>query len=167
MSGRNLKSVKVEKMQFRINAHELTTVGERRRIEPSSLASTMVLGLDRNCFSSVLGDRCKKKVFPRICRHRGGSERRFYDGHDRKVDGSTPTQAPLLRSWISCFTIIISTWWNLTSNKSKKSRSKTQPEKSEKRQLLSESGFVLCAAPPSFSRDKRIKMKKSSSSFGW
>ena len=26
-----------------------------------------------------------------------GSERRFYDGHNRKVDGSTPTQASLLR----------------------------------------------------------------------
>ena len=36
------------------------------------------------------------------------SERRFYDGHDRKVDGSTPTQALLLRSWIRCFTTIIS-----------------------------------------------------------
>ena len=36
----------------------------------------------------------------------GGSERRFYDGHDRKVDGSTLTQA-LLRPWIRCFTTII------------------------------------------------------------
>ena len=26
-----------------------------------------------------------------------GSERRFYDGHDRKVDSSTPTLASLLR----------------------------------------------------------------------
>ena len=29
-----------------------------------------------------------------------GSKRRFYDGHDRKVDGSTRTQASLLRPWI-------------------------------------------------------------------
>ena len=35
------------------------------------------------------------------------SERRFYDGDDRKVDGSTPTQASLLRPWIRCFTTII------------------------------------------------------------
>ena len=31
----------------------------------------------------------------------------------------------------------------------------------KQRQLLSESGFVLRIAPPSFSRDRRIKMKKS------
>ena len=37
-------------------------------------------------------------------------------------------------------------------------------ENSEKRQLLSDSGFVLYIAPPSLSRDRRIKMKKSSSS---
>ena len=43
-----------------------------------------------------------------------GSERRFYDGPGRKVDGSTPTQASLLRPWIRCFTTIISAWWNLT-----------------------------------------------------
>ena len=39
-----------------------------------------------------------------------GPERRFYDSRDRKVDGSTPTQVSLLRPWIRCFTIIISTW---------------------------------------------------------
>ena len=43
----------------------------------------------------------------------------FYDGHDRKVDGSTPTKASLLRPWIRCFTTIISAWWNLTSSKLK------------------------------------------------
>ena len=32
----------------------------------------------------------------------------------------------------------------------------------KQRQLLSESGFVLRIAPPSLSRDRRIKMKKSS-----
>ena len=49
-----------------------------------------------------------------------GLERRFYDGHDHKVDGSTPTQASLLRPWIRCFTTIISAWRNLTSSKLKK-----------------------------------------------
>ena len=53
-----------------------------------------------------------------------GSERRFYDGHDRKADGSTPTQASLLRPYIRCFTIIIPAW-------------------SKQRQLLSKSAFVL------------------------
>ena len=53
-----------------------------------------------------------------------GSERRFYDGHDRKVDGSTANQASLLRPWIKCFTTIISGWWNLTSSKLKKSETK-------------------------------------------
>ena len=33
--------------------------------------------------------------------------------------------------------------------------------KTWKRQLLSESGFILCIAPPSLSRDRRIKIKKS------
>ena len=33
----------------------------------------------------------------------------------------------------------------------------------KQRQLLSESGFVLRIAPPSLSRDRRIKMKKSKS----
>ena len=47
------------------------------------------------------------------------SERRFYDGHNRKVNGSTPIQASLLRLWIRCFTMIISAWWNLTSTKLK------------------------------------------------
>ena len=37
-----------------------------------------------------------------------GSVRRFYDGHDQKVDGLTPTQASLLHPWIRCFTAIIS-----------------------------------------------------------
>ena len=49
-----------------------------------------------------------------------GSEYRFHDGPDRKVDGSTPTQASLLRPWIRCVTTIISARWNLTSSKLKK-----------------------------------------------
>ena len=53
-----------------------------------------------------------------------GSQRRFYDGHDRKVDSSTPTLASMLRPWVRCFTTIISAWWNLTSSKLKKSVAK-------------------------------------------
>ena len=41
---------------------------------------------------------------------RSGSERRFYDDHDRKVDGSPPNLVSLLRPWIRCFTMIISAW---------------------------------------------------------
>ena len=52
-----------------------------------------------------------------------GSERSFYDGHDGKVDGSTLTQASLLRPWIRCFTSIISARWNISS-KLKKSEVK-------------------------------------------
>ena len=55
---------------------------------------------------------------------RSGSERRFYDDHDRKVDGSPPNLVSLLRPWIRCFTMIISAWWNLASSKSKKSQKK-------------------------------------------
>ena len=92
-----------------------------------------------------------------------GSERRFYDDHDRKVDGSPPNLVSLLRPWIRCFTMIISAWWNLASSKSKKKSIRKFKRKTWKqRQLLSESGFVLRIAPPSLSRDKRIKMKKKS-----
>ena len=52
---------------------------------------------------------------------RSGSERRFYDDHDRKVDGSPPNLVSLLRPWIRCFTMIISAWWNLASSKLMKS----------------------------------------------
>ena len=54
----------------------------------------------------------------------------MYD-HNRKVDGSTPIQASLLRPRIRCFMIIISAWWNLTSSKLKKSEAKLNPENSE------------------------------------
>ena len=47
----------------------------------------------------------------------------FERDYDRKVDGSTPTLASLLRPWIRCFTIIISAWWNLTGKKLKKQNS--------------------------------------------
>ena len=48
---------------------------------------------------------------------RSGSERRFYDDHDRKVNGSPPNLVSLLRPWIRCFTTIISAWWSLASSK--------------------------------------------------
>ena len=84
----------------------------------------------------------------------------LYDNHDRKVNGSTPNLASLLRPWIRCFTMIISAWWSLASSKLKKSEAKFNRKTGKQRQLLSESGFVLRIAPPSLSRD-RIKMKKS------
>ena len=90
-----------------------------------------------------------------------GSERRFYDSRDRKVDGATSTQISLLRPWIRCFTIIISTGWNLTRSKSKKSEAKFKRTLGNKIKLLRESEFVLRIAPPSLSRDRRMKMKKS------
>ena len=52
---------------------------------------------------------------------RSGSERRFYDDHDRKVNGSIPNLVSLLRPWIRRFTMIISAWWSLASSKLKKS----------------------------------------------
>ena len=51
-------------------------------------------------------------------------ERRFYNDHDRKVNGSTPNLVSLLRPWIRCFTMIISAWWNPACSKLKKSVSK-------------------------------------------
>ena len=45
-----------------------------------------------------------------IATWRSGLERRFYDDHDRKVDGSTPNLVSLLRPWIRSFTLIISAW---------------------------------------------------------
>ena len=41
---------------------------------------------------------------------RSDLERRFYDDHNRKVEGSTPNLVSLLRPWIRCFTLIISAW---------------------------------------------------------
>ena len=92
---------------------------------------------------------------------RSGLERRFYDGHDRKIDGSTPTLASLLRSWKRFFATIICAWWNLTSSKLKKSEAILQRKTRIQVQLLSDSGLVLCIAPPSLSHDRRIEMKKS------
>ena len=92
---------------------------------------------------------------------RRGLECRFYDDHDRKVDGSTLTQVSLLRPWIRCFTMIISAWWNPASSKLKKSEAKLSRKTRKQRQLLSESRFVQSIAPPLLSRDRSIKMKQS------
>ena len=74
-------------------------------------------------------------AWPSGCRQRGRVVRSvvFYDGHDRKVDGSTPTQASLLTPWIRCFMAVISAWRNLTSSKLKNSNAKFKRRKSETR----------------------------------
>ena len=132
-------------------------------------------------FASFLGDSLKKHHYCKSVEYLSaawpsGLEGRFYDGHVRKIDGSTPTQASLLRPWTRCFTTIISARWNLTSSKLRKSKAKFKEFRSKNkqqiekvrskiqkhRQLLSESGFVSRIAPPSLSRDRRIKMKKKS-----
>ena len=90
-------------------------------------------------------------------------QHRCYGGHDCKIDDSTPTQTSLLRPWIRYFTIIISAWCNLTSSKLKKSEAKLNRKTQKQRQLLRDSGFVLCIAPSSLSRDRTIKTLKSKS----
>ena len=62
-----------------------------------------------------------EEILDKMAAWRSGSERRFYDDHDRKVDGLPPNLVSLLRPWIRCFTMIISAWWNLASSKLKKS----------------------------------------------
>ena len=69
----------------------------------------------------------------------------------------------LLRPGIRCFTMIISAWWNLASSKLRKSEAKFNRKSWKQRQLLSESEFVVRISPPPLSRDRKIKMKKSSS----
>ena len=90
---------------------------------------------------------------------RDGLERRFYDDHDRKANGSTPNLVSLLRSCIRCFTMIICL---VRSDKQQiKVGRKFNRKAWKQRQVLSESGFILGMAPPPLSRDRRIKMKKS------
>ena len=109
-------------------------------------------------FQSLVGSR--EAVNINFSRQRG-LERRFYDDHGRKVNGSTLNLVSLLRLRIRCFTMIISAWWNLASRKLKKSEAKVNRKTWKQRQLLLESGFVLCIAPPPLSCDSRIKMRKS------
>jgi len=52
--------------------------------------------------------------------------------------------------------MIIFAWWFQTSSKLNGKQSKKQPENSEKY----ECGFVENIAPPSLSRDRRIKMQQ-------
>ena len=82
---------------------------------------------------------------------RSGLEHRFYDDHNRRVNGSTLNLVSLLRPWIRCFTMIISAWWNLASSKLKKSEAKFKWKAWKQRQLLSEPGFVLSSAFVAFS----------------
>ena len=89
----------------------------------------------------------------------------FYHDHDCKVNGSTSSLVSLLRPWMRCFAMIISTWWNPANSKLKKSEAKFNRKTRKQRQLLSESEFVLSIAPPPLSRDRRRKMKKSINHF--
>ena len=56
--------------------------------------------------SEIIG-KSKQHLLPA---RRSGSERLFYDSHDRKIDGSTPTLASFLRPRIRCFTMIKPAW---------------------------------------------------------
>ena len=70
----------------------------------------------------------------------------------------------VLRPQIRCFTTIISTCWNLTSSKLKKSEAKFK-RKTWKQRVSRKRVWIRpsCIAPSWLSRDRRIKMKKSSS----
>ena len=59
---------------------------------------------------------------------------------------------------------VISARWSLTSSQLKKSEAKFKRKTRNQGLLLSESVFVLCIAPTSLSRDRKINMKKSESS---
>ena len=75
---------------------------------------------------------------------------RFYDSHDRKVDGSTPTLVSL-RRWIRCFTSV-SAGRNVTSSKLVKSEAKLNRKTRKQTQLLSEAGLgICCSASAAFS----------------
>ena len=71
---------------------------------------------------------------------RSGSKRRFHDGHDPKVDGSTPIQALFSRPWDKMLHDHQSVWWNLTNIKLKKSEAKLK-QKTWQQRPLSESRF--------------------------
>ena len=77
------------------------------------------------------------------------------------IVGSTGTLVSLLRPWIRRFTMIISAWWLRTSSKFMWEEVKGQPENLENGQLLSGCGFIQRIAPPSLSRERRIKIHQS------
>ena len=83
------------------------------------------MALIQHCFKSLVSGNLHSGTFSVVLTDlyswRSGSERRFYDDHDRKVDGSPPNLVSLLCPWIRYFTMIISAWWNLASSKLKKS----------------------------------------------
>jgi len=58
--------------------------------------------------------------------------------------------------------MLISAWWLRISSKFSGKKSKKQPQ-TQKWTLLCECGFVQTLAPPSLSRDRRIKMEKQTS----
>jgi len=67
----------------------------------------------------------------------------------------------LLRPWIRHFTMIISAWWLQTSSKFDCKEVKETSGKLWNGQLLSGYRFVQNIAPPSLSRDRRIKMEQN------
>ena len=109
---------------------------------------------DQPCLQTYI--RHTKISFILSAAWRSGLERRFYDGHDRKVNGSTPNPASLDKMLYDDYLCLVESGKQQIKEVERKSNRKTW-----KRQLLSESGFVLRIAPPSLSRDRRIKMKKS------
>ena len=69
----------------------------------------------------------------------------------------------LLDPRIRCFTTINYLCLVLGRSYEQINKVRTQPETIRSRQLLSESGFVLCLAPPLLSRERRINMRKERS----
>jgi len=57
--------------------------------------------------------------------------------------------------------MIITAWWLRTSSKFSGKKSKKQPQKLGNGELLSGCGFIQNIAPPSLSRDRRIKMEQT------
>jgi len=60
--------------------------------------------------------------------------------------------------------MIISAWWLRTSSKFGDKKSKKTTGKLGNGQLLSGCGFIQNIAPPSLSRDRRIKMEQTTNS---
>ena len=92
---------------------------------------------------------------------RSGSERRFYDDHDRTVDRFTSQPSLVVASLDKMLHDDYLCLVESGKQQIKEVRRKFKRKTWKQRQLLSESGFVLRIAPPSLSRDRRIKMKKS------
>ena len=78
----------------------------------------------------------------------------------KMILGSTRILVTLLRTWMRRFTMIFSAWWLRTSKKFTWEELKRQ---SENGQLLNKCGLRIRPriAPPSLSRERRIKMHQS------